>query len=481
METSEAQSANIEANNNDHLQNLVDNSVARSVQSAMLSAVTVLQDSIQKSISLALAHPSTSNPKTPGDLYFTPETSVADLAKGFNVPKKATSKKRHTHDGTAPPPKKQCKGGRQDKLKDRPIIGHDKCASKPHTLPSAQEEVSVNRAHKTAKRNKPNSFTEPNSDDSSDSQAEEIVDSFDYLSQESGEINDDPDYQEDDPLEESDLSSFDPALIQHPRSGEWLPNPIVAKFLSIRVNKSMDKVTRSKLKAECPRPTLPHLSSITPELDPVLNKFLMKTGKNPKKGIDRSFKSCQDKLLDILGPLSKILDMVEESSISNKPVEVEVLKGWAQRAVCFLGNANAALSTERKRSVLMRIDPQLTNLASNEPTHPTEGMLFGEDFINQIGKYVGLFSSINKAQTSLKKVFSNRVFGRAGKGRSRSSGRYLPTRQQSRGSFQHQYQPYQPSYTTQPANPTPFFPYRARPWRPRGQRGFQRAKPTTAT
>ncbi|XP_056424134.1 uncharacterized protein LOC130362968 [Hyla sarda] len=210
----------------------------------------------------------------------------------------------------------------------------------------------------------------------------------------------------------------------------------------------------------------------------------MKSGKNPKKGIDRSFRACQDKLLDMLGPLSKILDLVEESSVTQRPVDTEVLKGWAQRAVCFLGNANVALSTERKRSILMRIDPQLTNLASNEPPKPTEGLLFGEEFIHEMNKYVGLFSSINKAQSNLKKVFSNRVFGRAGKGRSRFSGRSQPFRHSSRGSFpsyQQSYQhSYQPPYGPPTSNPSPFFPYRARPWRARGQRGVPRARPSAS-
>ncbi|XP_056382300.1 uncharacterized protein LOC130276659 [Hyla sarda] len=352
------------------------------------------------------------------------------------------------------------------------------CVPQTQNIPSAREEDQIIRAQKSAKRQKPNSFVEPDSTESSESHNDASDDEMEHLSQESGELIEDPGIQEEHPISEQDSAYFDPSLIRHPRSSEWLPNSIIAQFLSIRINKALDRSTRNKMRAECPRPTLPHCSATTPELDPVLNKFLMKTGKNPRKGLDRSLKSCQDKLLDLLGPLSKILDLVEESASSSKPINTEVLRGWAQHAVCFLGNANAAITTERKNAILLKIDPQLTNMASNEPTNPTEGKLFGEDFIQQMGKYVGMFSSITKAQSSLKKVFNNRVFTRAGKGRSRFSGRYIPSRQQ-RGSYQQQ-QPSQQSYPAQPPNPSPFFPYRARSWRPRGQRGIPRANSSSA-
>ncbi|XP_056395197.1 uncharacterized protein LOC130290954 [Hyla sarda] len=429
-------------------------------------------------MALSKAGPSSEipGPTTPSEIYWSPETSVSKLAKGFNTSKKAKAKRHHITDDKVPFIKSS-KGPCQDYPHNkRSKSDHSTGVHQKHPIPSAPEEVISKRAKKAAKRSKPDSYNESHSEDSDvPTNADEIFIS-DYSSEESGELAEDPDDQEDCIPIESDQSYFDPALIRHPRSGEWLPTGKVAKFISTRVFKSLDRTTRNKMKAECPRPTLPHNSSVTPELDPVLTKFLMKSGKNPKKGLDRSFRACQDKLMDLIGPLTKIVDLAEESSASNRPVDTEVLLGWAQRAVCIFGNANAALSVERKRSILMKIDPQITNLASKEPEKPTEGLLFGDDFIHDMGKYVGLFSSINKAQSFLKKVFSNRVFGRAGKGRSRFPGRSLPNRQNFRGSY-HNNQTYQSS---QPV-PTPFFPYRRRPWRARGQRGVPRTRSSSAS
>lgn len=85
--------------------------------------------------------------------------------------------------------------------------------------------------------------------------------------------------------------------------------------------------------------------------------FLQKFISDPKKGIDCSWKACQDKLLDVLGPLTKILDMAKEAKLSGSIISPECLSGWAQRAIVFLGNANCALSTERRRSLLIKWTP----------------------------------------------------------------------------------------------------------------------------
>ncbi|KAJ1159951.1 hypothetical protein NDU88_000455 [Pleurodeles waltl] len=75
--------------------------------------------------------------------------------------------------------------------------------------------------------------------------------------------------------------------------------------------------------------------------------YLMKLTKDTKKGIDRAWKSCQDKLLDLSGPLTKILELAYHAKESNTPVDTETLIGWSQRAICMLGNTNCAISNER--------------------------------------------------------------------------------------------------------------------------------------
>ncbi|XP_078502843.1 uncharacterized protein LOC144761268 [Lissotriton helveticus] len=116
--------------------------------------------------------------------------------------------------------------------------------------------------------------------------------------------------------------------------------------------------------------------------------------------------------------------MALQAKESNVAVDPDILAGWTQRAICLLGNANCALSTERRKSLLMRMDSNLTELASAEPGPLAEGNLFGDRFVKDVSKYVGTFTSLDKAQSGIKRVFHQQVFNRAGRGRGRSPGRF---------------------------------------------------------
>ncbi|XP_078534007.1 uncharacterized protein LOC144820300 [Lissotriton helveticus] len=228
---------------------------------------------------------------------------------------------------------------------------------------------------------------------------------------------------------------FDPTTIYRPRSSEWIPEKSTADYVAAKLRQPLSQDVRLRLRSECPRPSLPNRVAATPEIDPKLCTFFAKYVKDPKKGIDRSWKACQDKLLDVVGPLTKIIELAQRSKESGMPLPVEDVAGWAQRAVCLLGNANCALSAERRRSLLLRIDPKLGELSSSEAGSVAQGTLFGDPFVKELGKFVATFSALDKAQASMKKMFPKKVFGGAGRGRGRSSGRQSqqgPNRAQQR-------------------------------------------------
>lgn len=165
--------------------------------------------------------------------------------------------------------------------------------------------------------------------------------------------------------------------------------------------------------------------------------YLRKYSKDPKKGIDRAWRSCQDKMLDLSGPLTKILELAFRAKETGASVEPDELIGWAQRAICQLGNANCAISAERRRSTLLKLDPKLAELSNSEAGPVAEGLLFGQPFLKELSKFVATFSGLDKAQESLKKAFRP-VFTRAGRNRGRSFGRGNPGA--PRGQYQQQYQ-----------------------------------------
>ncbi|XP_040272256.1 uncharacterized protein LOC120988684 [Bufo bufo] len=269
---------------------------------------------------------------------------------------------------------------------------------------------------------------------------------------------------------------FDPESLHHPRSAEWLPLDHVAQYLEARVRCPLSKEARNKLKAECPRPIIANKVCETPTVDPKMVQFLAKSGWNPRRGLESALKACQDKLLDVFGPLTKIFEMAEIAREANTPIDPEELRGWAQRAICIAGNANSSLSIERRKAILFKIEPKLVNLALTEAAGEAQGLLFGEPFIKDMGRFVGAFTALDKAQSSMRRVFQSRFSSRAGSYRGRSAGRSsFHARGSGRGSYGQKPFSQRPSFQDSRQSQS-FFPSRGAPSRRpfRGGSGFRR-------
>ena len=62
-------------------------------------------------------------------------------------------------------------------------------------------------------------------------------------------------------------------------------------------------------------------------------------------------------------------------------------------------------------------------MATSEPGAEAKGAVFGEAFVKQLTHFVQTFMAMDKAQSSVKKVFSPKVFGKVELGRAHSFGR----------------------------------------------------------
>ncbi|KAJ1140652.1 hypothetical protein NDU88_007001 [Pleurodeles waltl] len=194
---------------------------------------------------------------------------------------------------------------------------------------------------------------------------------------------------------------FEPKDIRHPRGKEWWPLEHVAGYIKDRLCKPLEKDERNVMRAECSRPVIDEKVCVTPNLDPDMITYLFKLGRDPRKCLERSLKEVQDKLLDVLGPPARIFDTVEDGYLKGKDLDVPLLWGWCQRAIGFLGNANAGLLAESRRMVLMRINPMLSDLAGKETSEEARGLLFGDGMVKALTKYVRTFT----AHVSMKRVF----------------------------------------------------------------------------
>ncbi|CAH2276156.1 Hypothetical predicted protein [Pelobates cultripes] len=280
-----------------------------------------MQEAIAKSVAQAISNSKPSEKthliSTPSDQFWSSVESERNLAQGFRRSGKATQKCKYCFDGPAESPggSKPLKIGKdQDKNTMRVSRKTEECSS-------AREEDK--RAWKAIHRSKPDSYKTSSDSDSSSISGDEKSDSdsasnYSYIS-ETPELISKSD-EENIILDFNGKPLFDPDHIKHPRSAEWVP----MAHLEYWLKKALDQAARNKLRAECHRPTLSKKVAQTPDLDPTIVQFLTKSGKNPNKGLDRSLKSCQDKLMDISGSVAK---MFEHAKASGNPPSIDTLRG----------------------------------------------------------------------------------------------------------------------------------------------------------
>ncbi|CAH2322205.1 Hypothetical predicted protein [Pelobates cultripes] len=203
---------------------------------------------------------------------------------------------------------------------------------------------------------------------------------------------------------------FDPDELCHPRSAEWSPSDHVARYIASSMRKPLDK----------------------------------------------------NKVLDILGPAAKILEVVED----NQELVRATICGWIQRVICLIGNANTAMATERCKSILLKIEPKLVHMALNEPGAQANGLLFGENFVKELTSFIHTFPALDKAQSNIHKVVNPRVFGGARRARSHLSGRVTRSLfRQNRAFYKGR------DSFLEHCNSPDFFQQRGRPWIDREPRG----------
>ncbi|KAJ1156547.1 hypothetical protein NDU88_009266 [Pleurodeles waltl] len=105
---------------------------------------------------------------------------------------------------------------------------------------------------------------------------------------------------------------FEPSDVKHLRSAEWWPMHHVAEYIKQKIRKPLERNKRNTMRAECSCPVIGEKDSMTPNLDLDLITYLLKLGRDPRKGLERSLKQCEDRLLDVLGTSARIFDMVEK-------------------------------------------------------------------------------------------------------------------------------------------------------------------------
>lgn len=98
--------------------------------------------------------------------------------------------------------------------------------------------------------------------------------------------------------------------------------------------------------------------------------------------------------------------MAEGAKASGQPVDPLELSGWIQRGVCLAGNVNSSLTVKKRKAILFKIDPKMSNLAVTESGAEAGGLLFGKYFAKEMGQFADTFIAIEKALAPMRKVFT---------------------------------------------------------------------------
>ena len=95
----------------------------------------------------------------------------------------------------------------------------------------------------------------------------------------------------------------------------------------LKQRQPLDKEIRNKLRAECWRTSIEGKVAATPNLHTSMVTFMGKLIKDPNRSIAKSLSSCQDKLLDITGPITKIMEMVKDAKRTGGRIDLEIISG----------------------------------------------------------------------------------------------------------------------------------------------------------
>ena len=143
-------------------------------------------------------------------------------------------------------------------------------------------------------------------------------------------------------------------------------------------------------------------SNWCPKLDPVIQAIVP----NEASKADGYLLRLQQFWLDATAPLTAIIETAEEGKLTP---ELAMLA--AQTALVLMGNAHQYMAQERRKQLLMNLNPALKSMANDEKSFKNAApMLFGDEFAKLATERVDQLKAISKFSKPEQKK-SNRFFG----------------------------------------------------------------------
>ena len=147
-------------------------------------------------------------------------------------------------------------------------------------------------------------------------------------------------------------------IITEKEEYKWSLSQDMASYANDNSEKYMpEKDVKEAILIKTPRPE---------NLDPVkkLDDYLQELLKQKKRpqdiAIEYTFEKVQDKVLDIMGPLSKLWAMVEQVNLGSasgisSTVEMNIVLELSEKTVFLIGQCNNTITYERRKNVLLGV------------------------------------------------------------------------------------------------------------------------------
>ena len=151
--------------------------------------------------------------------------------------------------------------------------------------------------------------------------------------------------------------------------------------------------------------------TMAPKLDKVMSAECIPAVRTS----DQSLARLQALMLDVVGPLTDLLERISRSIPSegqedekDQGLDLQVVEDSVQSALAFLGNAATQFSAYRRTKILEEYNKDLVSFSEEvEPDlQAAAPLLFGQSFTKQAADHLGQVEALRKVKGKGKKVFS---------------------------------------------------------------------------
>ena len=159
----------------------------------------------------------------------------------------------------------------------------------------------------------------------------------------------------------------------------------IVQFAAAAAFEGLSKPARKAIAHETP---VPFHDDLRPKkVDSFIKKFLKRKGANFNPVMDRRQLNLAGRILDPIGPLSRLWQTALSAQSENTGIDPAVVVEAVQRAISLIGNASHCTLVDRRKGLLAKVSPETLDLIDDPALFvPGTKDLFGKKFKKAVFK-----------------------------------------------------------------------------------------------